>query len=218
MMRLMRGYAFPGTLVIGLLLLGCGDPTLVLNPSFVNFTVGGVVPLTPGESTGFVLIRTVNQTNLPIEFLVTIEREAVDTTGDGAEPTIERESFRLRTFPDGLTSEVGILLDCPILRVGLGENLDFPNDEPGLFIITTQQQGVSSGFGVPSGINPLDSRFGNFACGDTIIFEAIEKRDVAGNVAVNAFVLSGADQPQDFSGPDTFNNARSLVDQFSPEE
>jgi hypothetical protein len=199
---------------------GCGtrfleDPTLYLNPSFVNYSVGGVVPLAPGSASGFVLVRTVNNTALPIEFVVTVESLGMVTTNGVAD--VVTQSYRLQTFAGGLVNDISLLVNCPVLRVGLGEDLDFPFDVPGLFVGTVNQQ-VITGFGVPGNVNPLDSSAGNFSCGDTLIFEANPRAGAVGNLVVNSYVLSAAGQPATFSGPDTFNNARSLLELYSTTE
>jgi hypothetical protein len=201
--------------------LGCGDAGAIFNPSFLNYATGGVIPLTPGPASGFVLVRARNNTADAIEFIVTVEREVEVTPDPGVDApittAIERETFRLITIPDNLANDVGILFDCPVTRVGLGENIDRPAEEPGLFI-GTEAGGFIQGFGVPGNVNPLDTRAGNFACGDTVIFEASTRVGTVGNVSVASFVLPAENQPAAVSGPDTFNNARSLVDQFAPEE
>jgi len=213
--RLFLAAGVAGVLATG----GCGESATVLNPAFVNYTRGGVVPLTPGEPSSFVLVRAVNRTQNPIEFIVTVEREVVvDSSADDAGTTIETSTFRLQTFPGGLTSEIGILLDCPTLRVGLGENLDFPLEEPGLFIGTTAGD-IVTGYGVPGGVYPLDTLAGNYVCGDTLVFEARVEVGVPGNVRVFSFVLPAATQPTTFSGPDTFNNSRILLErEYAGEE
>jgi len=227
-MSIRRWFPVPGVMVVALLIAGCGedtsllDPTLFLSPSFVNYAVGGVVPLAPGESSGFILVRAVNRTTNAIEFVVTVEREvfAIQTfepDADDTGPTTELYTYHLQTFPGGLTNEVGILIDCPVIRVGLGEDLNSPADGQGL-IVGTGDEGLVVGSGVPGNVNPLDSRAGNFSCGDTLVFDAIEVLGVVGNVKVNTFVLSAEGQPATFSGPDTFNSARSLVDQYTAEE
>ena len=217
---------------VGVLLSGgCGDssplsdPTQYLNPSFVNYSTGEVFPLAPGAASGFVLVRTVNRTqDLDIEFVVTSERQIVEFVVDAeGEITSEEvittstETVFLQTYSGGLANEVGILLDCPVSRVGLGEDLRYPFDEPGLFVGTTGED-LAQGFGVPGRVNPLDLAASNYACGDTIVFEVIYQAGAVGGVKVNTFVLSAADQPSDFSGRHTFNNARALVDRYADEE
>lgn len=207
---------------------GCGENATFLNPAFVNYSQGGVIPLTPGAASSFVLVRLVNRTDSAIEFILTVEREAVADPlsdlgqvgdADEAEVRYEQETFRLSTFPGGLTNEVGILLQCPLVRVGLGENLNFPTQDPGLYIGVDDGGQIVQGFGVPGGVNPLDSRAGNFTCGDTLIFEVTEQTGVPGNVKVKTFVLQASTQPDTFTGPDTFNNARTLLErQFGDDE
>lgn len=201
--------------------LGCGATATFFNPSFLNYVTGGVIPLTPGPSSGFLLVRARNNTADAIEFIVTIEREVEVIPDPGVDTpittAIEQETFRLITIPDNLANDVGILFDCPVTRVGLGEDIDRPAEEPGLFV-GTETGGFIQGFGVPGNVNPLDARIGNFTCGDTVIFEASTSVGAVGNISVASFVLPAEGQPATVSGPDTFNNARSLVDQFAPEE
>jgi hypothetical protein len=201
--------------------LGCTSVGAFLNPSFLNYATGGVIPLTPGAQSGFVLVRARNNTADAIEFIVTVEREVEVVPDPGVDApvttTTESQTFRIITIPDNLANDVGILFDCPVTRVGLGEDIDRPAEEPGLFI-GTEAGGFIQGFGVPGNLNPLDARVGNFACGDTVVFEASTSVGTVGNVSVASFVLPAESQPAEVIGPDTFNNARSLVDQFAPEE
>ena len=196
---------------------GCGENATLFNPSFVNFAVGGVVPLVPGPNSGFILARVVNNTPDNIRFVVTAERETEIIDEEGVS-TIETtyETVRLPTFPTAQANEVGILFDCPVARVGLGENIDFPGTEPGLFIGAVP--GEQEGFGVPGSANPLAAKAGNYDCGDTLIFEAASRAGTVGNVRVSTFVLDADEQPTQFSGPDTFNNARSVIEEYSYEE
>jgi hypothetical protein len=192
---------------------GCGENATLFNPSFINYTQGGVVPLTPGQPSFFNLIRLVNLTGNPVQFIVTVERVPVPEEGEEPTGQLAAETFLLDTFPNGLTNEVGLLINCGAVRVGLGENLNFPEDEPGLFIgVDTDTNQIINGFGVPARVNPLDARAGNFRCGDTLIFQATTQVGVPGNVQVTSYVLPAAGQPTEYSGPDTFNNARSLLE------
>ncbi len=192
---------------------GCGENAMLLNPSFVNYAVGGIVPLTPGASSGFILVRVSNGTPNNIRFVVTAERKTQVIDENGLETTeTSYETVRLQTYPASLANDVGILFDCPVTRVGLGENIDFPDTEAGLYIDAVP--GEAEGFGVPGFVNPLSAEAGNFSCGDTIIFEARVKTGAVGSVEVTAFVLSAAERPTEVSGPDTFNNARTVIEQF----
>jgi hypothetical protein len=220
-MRMSKQHAL--VVLVGLVAggLGCTSAGAFLNPSFLNYATGGVIPLTPGPQSGFVLVRARNNTQDAIEFIVTVEREVEVIPDPGVDApvttAIEQQTYRLITIPDNLANDVGILFDCPVSRVGLGENIDRPAEEPGLFI-GTDAGGFIQGFGVPGNVNPLDAGEGNFACGDTVIFQASTSVGAVGNVSVTTFVLPAENQPAEVIGPDTFNNARSLVDQFAPEE
>jgi hypothetical protein len=193
----------------------CNESVFLFNPAFLNTAGAGVYPLTPGQAR-FNLIRLVNRTRVPVQFVLTIETE--ELVGDPDEPggqiaEVNTETVYLDTFPEGLNNEVGFLVECPIERVGLGENLDLPSSEPGVFIGTLGGD-LIQGFGVPANVFPLDASAGNFECGDTVIFEAIEATGDVGNVLVQSFVLSDDTQPQEGFLQDTFVNARILLEQL----
>ena len=197
-----------------LLLLGC-NPTLYFNPSFLNQATGEVFPLAPGDRSAFIMVRVNNTTTVPIEFLVTAERRVESDTDSGV-MLIERESYRLLTQPFQQANDLGILLDCPVYRIGLGENLDRPFTEPGLFVgATAVGQG---GFGIPANVNPLNSEAGNFDCGDTIVFQASEAVGTAGGVVASTFVLDDEELPAGSIFLDTFVNARSFLEENTIEE
>lgn len=219
------------TLVLGTMVLaptvvvGCGSNVSFLNPSFVNTVQGGVVPLTPLPESQFILVQCVNRTQNPIQFILTIEREetvsgdTVDgTDGEVAPPQLVAETRFLDTFPEGQNSTIGILFECPVVRVGLGANLNFPEDDPGLFIGQPGDVAIIQGFGVPGRVNPLDARAGNFECGDTLIFEVITSTGIPGNVSVGTYVLPWDTQPTEYSGPNTFVNTRQLLDSVQDQE
>ncbi len=216
------------TVGLALSVAGCGNAANVLNPSFINTFVGGVVPLTPGPGAAFVLVRCVNDTDLPVEFIVTIERSVpvIDADGnfqvdeDGNFVTRpERQTVSLNTLPVGQSREVGTLFVCgksPVTLVGLGENL-LPTDAA--VFVGGQGVGGAAGFGVTAGdLNPLQLAVGNFNCGDTIIFQAFRAISVAGGVALQAFLLPGSEQPSVFSGPNTFVNLEQFLLAQIPEE
>jgi len=169
-----------------------------------------------------VLVRCLNSTRDAIEFVVTAERQWDIPQGDGT--TVREtstETVNLRTAPQESANEVGALFDCPITRVGLGENLNQPFTDFGLYILESDspsQLTSTLGFGVPGNINPLDSTTGNFGCGDTIIFRVIESRSQVGNVQVQSLVLPSASQPTEYTGPHTFNNARLFLESTVREE
>ncbi len=180
---------------------GCGNSALLfLNPALVNQTQGGLFPLTPGPETGSLLIRVVNTTSETLTFIVTAERAQGDVAST--------ETHDLFTVPGRFTGESGYLFECtpdnPILRIGLGENLNAPTTETGLFVGAAGA--IDQGFGVPSNINPLSATEGDFRCGDTIIFQAIESANTTGGFRVQPFLLSDAGQP-DVSVFNTFQVA-----------
>lgn len=206
---------------MGLTLAGCGSAAGIFNPAFVNTQFGGVFPLTPGPSAAFILIRTINNTNQVVEFIVTIERDELlrDTSGNFqtddqgnfiTRPT--RETVRLNTFPNDQARELGVLFACgesPVTLVGLGENL-LPTDSA-VFVGGTGPAGTG-GFGVSAaGLNPLALSVGNFNCGDTIIFRAFRNTRAPGGVALESLLLPGSEQPLLFAGPSTFASFEQIL-------
>lgn len=210
--------------VAGLFAAGCSN-------TFVNLTSGGVFPLTPGPGADFVLVRVVNETNSNAEFIVTIEREVFQRDEDGNVILDEfgnpltlsvRETKRLNTLVAAPGNEMGVLFPCsesPINLIGLGENL-LPNDTA-VFL-----GGGGAGFGAGSGVvvgnfqalsrlvNPP-----NFACGDTVIFRAILSSRSVGTVKLEAFLLPGFEQPNQFGGRNTFVNYQNFLEsQLSDDE
>ena len=209
-------------LALVLLVAGCGEEARLFSDEFRNFTAGDVVPLAPGEPSGLVLVRLVNDTPDAIEFVVTAERQVLitDEQGQGVIKAAT-ETVRLRTLPVEPANEVGALFDCPVTRIGLGEDINRPNSEPGLFILeggANATFGVEAGFGVPSAVPPLDSPAGNFGCGDTLVYRVIQSRGKAANVEVQTFVLPAASQPDAFLGPHTFNNVRIFLEEQTGED
>ncbi len=198
---------------VGAGLLGCNAS--LFNPSFVNQQTGDVYPLAPGARSSFILIRANNTTSRAIEFVITAERQAPDPNNPDATVT-ELETRRVFTRPVSGANDVGVLMDCPVARIGLGEVLDQPQTEPGLFV--GAQAVGAGGFGVPPNVNPLDASVGNFECGDTIVFRAAQSASVAGGVTVGAFVLDADTQPVVIRGLDTFLNARTLIEEKGTDE
>ncbi len=206
---------------VALICAGCGVSSAVLNPAFVNTVVGGVVPVTPGPGADFILVRGHNDTNQPVEFIVTIEREVLvlddngniqfDDLGNFVTQSVRR-TVLLNTFPGGLTNDLGVVFPCkvsPVTLIGLGENL-LPTDAA-VFVDGGGAGGIE-GFGVTAGnLNPLSLAAGNFNCGDTVIFEAIQSSSVPGGVALLAFLLPGSEQPSEFQGPNTFVNLEQFA-------
>lgn len=201
--------------------VGCGNTASVFNSAFVNTIVGGQVPVTPGPGAAFVLVRCANETGLPVEFIVTIQRSVLVTDEEGNYEisddgqfitTPERETLRLSTTATGQGSEIGALFPCsesPVTHIGLGENL--LRGDTAVFVNSEGARGAA-GFGVVAGeLNPLQLEAGNFNCGDTIIFRAFESYAVAGGVALQAYRLRSIDQPSIFAGPDTFVNLESFI-------
>ena len=143
----------------------------------------------PGPDSGLLLVRALNTTDQPVSFIVTVE------TGETEDP-VTNELF---TLPGSQANEAGVLFTCtdefPITRVGLGENLNQPTTNPGLFVggLAANEQG----FGVPPNINPLSLIAGDYTCGDTVIFQAIVSTNAPGGFKVQAFVLPAESQPED---------------------
>lgn len=210
-----------GTLCLVAAIVGCGGTFGLFNPAFINTISGGVVPVTPGPTAAFVLVRGLNETNQNVDFIVTIEREELEIGDDGRFQVDEsgnfvtrpeRETVQLTTFPQGLANDLGVLFPCnesPITFVGLGENL-LPTD-PVIFV-GGQGPGGVAGFGVTApNLNPLSLAAGNFNCGDTIVFRAFTNPGVAGGIGVQAFLQEGSLQPSIFSGPNTFSNLQDFL-------
>ncbi|MCH7873040.1 MAG: hypothetical protein IID33_15195 [Planctomycetes bacterium] len=208
----------PFALGTGLLLGGCG----FFDPSFLNTFTGGIFPRTPGPNAAFVLVLGDNDTSRTVEFIVTIERNVLDLDDTGAAQIDEngqfltepvRETVRLCTPPGGGAQRLGTLFACgesPVTLVGLGENL-LPTDRHVLVGGDCGTSAPGSGITVPN-LNPLEIAVGNFNCGDTIIFQALEDSSVAGGISVRVLLLPGSEQPGTFSGPNTFANLTDFLD------
>jgi hypothetical protein len=208
----MKRTTYSGLPVLMLLvstMVGC-NASLLLNPSFLNQQTGEVFPLVPGDRTGFVLVRANNSSSVAIEFVITAERR-LPSEDDPSGFTIEKQTFRVLTQPQQAANDLGVLIECPIFRLGLGEDLDRPNTEPGLFVGATAVG--AGGFGVPSNVNPLNSDSTNFDCGDTVIFQAREAPNTAGGIVAASFVLDDEGFSGDIIGLDTFGNARALLEE-----
>ena len=205
-----------GVLMFSVMLTG-GCTSGFLNPAFANTLTGAVVPLTPGPESDFILVRVINETGSSIEFVVTAEREELIDEGNAVITQTTRQTIRLLTFPIGQAQELGVLLDCSpdITRIGLGENLDQPGTDAGIFIDAVV--GGIAGAGVPVNVAPLVSP-GNFVCGDTVIFRAFTSSGNVGGVKVQTALLDFQSQPSQFIGPDTFLNARRFLELQIPED
>jgi len=190
---------------------GCFDP-LILNPAFVNQFQGGLFPFVPGRSNDLLLVRTVNTTNVTMRFLVTIERSRILSSGPNGGAINESETTELFTTPGSKSNESGALFDCsaenPIARIGLGQNINRPDTEPGIFVGGVGD--IEQGFGVPPNINPLSRDAGDFKCGDTVIFEAFTSANAPGGFKIRAFVLDADTQPVN-TARDTFTVAAGFL-------
>ena len=218
--------AFVGAALVGASAwLGCGS---IFNPAFVNTTVGGQFPVTPGPPADFVLVRGLNETGETVEFTVTIEREELVLDDDGNFQVDDdgnfvtrslRETVRLLTSPAGTATDLGVLFPCsvsPVTLVGLGENL-LPGDAA-LFVGGEGPAGAV-GFGITADdLNPLSLEAENFACGDTIIFRAFRSIGVPGGIDVQAFLLPGFNQPSEFQQPSTFENYQTFLESQASED
>ncbi len=199
------------SLLIGM--AGCGaDAALLLNPAFVNQIEGGVLfPLAPRPDTGLLLIRANNATTEPITFLITVERSTVLADGDATTIT-NSETTEVFTRPGSNSNEAGVLFPCdennPIVRIGLGRNLNQPSTDAGLFIGGFND--VVPGFGVPGNINPLDILNGDFRCGDTLVYRAIQSVNQPGGFRVQAFIIPWENQP-DNTARNTFDVASQFL-------
>jgi len=204
---------------------GCTD---LLNPAFTNTLVGGQFPLTPGPGASAILVRVVNETTQNAQFIVTVEKAVIQRDENG-NPIVdenndvvlrpERQTVRLNTLPTEPANELGVLFSCleePINVIGLSETLQ-PNDIA-VFVGGTGAGGIG-GSGIPAAtINPLVRDQGNFACGDTVIFRAIQAPSVTGGVSVQSFLLPGFEQPESFTGPSTFVNWEEFIESQTQED
>ncbi|HNO80122.1 MAG TPA: hypothetical protein PKN33_18905 [Phycisphaerae bacterium] len=208
-MKRMTYFGLPLLMLFASTMVGC-NASLLLNPSFLNQQTGEVFPLVPGDRTGFVLVRANNSSSVAIEFVITAERR-LPSEDDPAGFTVEKETYRLLTQPQQAANDLGVLIECPVFRLGLGEDLDRPNTDPGLFVGATAVG--AGGFGVPSNVNPLNSDSANFDCGDTVVFQAQEAPNTAGGIVARSFVLDDEGFSGDIIGLDTFGNARALLEE-----
>ncbi|MCO6437108.1 MAG: hypothetical protein J5J06_08470 [Phycisphaerae bacterium] len=202
-----------------IVVVGCGG---IFNPAFINTTLGGAFPVTPGPEAAFVFVRCVNETGQNAEFIVTIERAVIERDAEG-NPLVDdsgnaitrpvRETKRLNAGANAPGNEIGVLFSCresPVNVVGLGENL-LPTDTA-VFVGGGTATGTP-GTGVPAeGVNPLVRTAGNFGCGDTIIFRIIRRPGVTGNAIIQSFLLPGFEQPSVFTGPNTFVNLQDYLE------
>lgn len=216
------------TAVVAAVALGVGCGSSIFNPAFVNTVSGGVFPVAPGPGADFVLVRGLNVTGQNVEFIVTIERDELVLDDDG-NPQVDdggnfvtravRETVNLQTGPVGSATDAGTLFPCdvsPVTIVGLGEDL-LPTDAA--IFVGGAGAGGQAGFGVTApGLNPLTLEAGNFACGDTIIFQAFQSLGVPGGIAIQAFLLDGSEQPSVFAGPDTFVNYQQFIESQARED
>ena len=199
---------------------GCGAG--LFNAAFLNTTVGGQFPVTPGPGAAFVLVRGLNETGQNVEFIITVERErlVLDENGDfqvdddnNFITRPERETIRLLTGATGQGTDLGLIFDCgvePVTFVGLGRNL-LPTDVA--VFVGGAGAGAATGVGVAAGaLNPLSLAASNFNCGDTIIFRAFRSTGTPGGVRVESFLLPGSEQPSVFSGPNTFVNLEAFLE------
>lgn len=204
---------------------GCGS---IFNPAFSNTFFGGQFPLTPGPAASAVMVRVINETTLNAEFIVTVEKAVIQRDENG-NPIVDennnvllrpqRQTVRLSTLAIEPANELGVLFSCleePINIVGLGETLQ-PNDIA-VFVGGTGAGGVG-GSGIPAAtINPLVRQEGNFACGDTVIFRALEAPGVTGGVTIQSLLLPGFEQPESFEGPSTFLNWEEFIQSQTRED
>jgi hypothetical protein len=211
---------------VGILLLAsaCGGDAQLFNTAFLNTILGGQLPLTPGPGAAFVFVRVVNDTTQVAEFIVTTERPVLVQDSDGnfivdsqgnflTDTKPERKTVRLITAVNGLGAQLGVVFPCnvtPVTVIGLGENL-LPTDAA--IFLGGEGSGGVGGFGVSVGdLNPLRMDAGNFNCGDTVIFRAFRNSGVPGGVALQVFLLPGSEQPDIFTGPDTFVNLANFLE------
>ena len=79
--------------------------------------------------------------------------------------------------------------------------------------------GGAAGFGVTAGdLYPLLQSENNFDCGDTVIFQAVRSSGSAGGVALQSLLLPNSEQPDSYSGADTFVNYDQFLESQVSEE
>jgi hypothetical protein len=206
-------------LVVLVTVLGCGNnAALFLNPAFVNSIQGGLFPLVPRPETNLILIRANNSTTERLTFLITIERSTAFSTGGPDGTVTNSETIEVFTEPGAQSNEAGVLFECsadnPITRIGLGRDLNQPQVDAGLFVGGFND--VVPGFGVPGNINPLSILAGDYECGDTIIFRALQSINQPGGFRVEPFRLSWRTQAAE-SARNTFGVAGGFLNN-RPEE
>jgi hypothetical protein len=163
-----------------------------LNPAFVNGLSGGsVVPLAPGDAPYIQVILA----NATTKYSIGVQL--------GWTPAYQGvTSAALAGIAPG--AQHGMLLGCPIDRIGLGNPLDLTL--PAL----TLDDGTTV-VNVPASAFPLTVSAGtDFSCGDSILFTVTEDRTNGYGIQVAAGRIEGSTQTGPFSGPDTFQIYNAL--------
>jgi hypothetical protein len=172
-------------IALALLMAGCADPFSFFNPQFIQtLGVGQTVANLPGEAPA-VLVEVDNQTNRPIEFLLTWRE---------SEGEVER-------LTGGLAPELkdGLVLFCPLEEVTLGDVSDLDatgaivrlgNGESNDPLIEVEPFGVLLQQGV------------NYDCGDSITFTVLPSSASLSGYQVFAFIRrSGAQAATETGSP-----------------
>ena len=183
--RLARSGARLGVL-LGLLSLSTG----CLNPALLNQQLGGYYPTAPGDQR-FVLVRVINDTPAVLDVPIVYD--------NGIETSIY--------LIDGLTPEgreTGVLLDWPVLRVGIGDL-----DNPLLPSIIASFPDGGTSF-VPFGQQSLQTGV-DYNNGDAILFYINEDNRSPLYITVSVGLIDGDTQLADFSRGDPFAMVTGLL-------
>lgn len=162
-----------------------------LNPAFVAQTTGNrLYPQAPGDQP-FLLVRVVNDTQAMLNIPITYD------DGTGA------KTFLVRNLsPAG--REVGVLLDWPITRVGIGSL-----DNPFLPSVTVA---LPNGTNVLIPVNQFALQAGvDFQRGDAILFRFTAAAQNPAAIGVTVARINGADQTGPFTRADTFLTVSQIL-------
>ncbi len=162
-----------------------------LSPELINQTVGGLYPTAPG-SQPFVAIRVINDTSALLDIPIVYD--------DGSVPPYTYLVQGLS--PEG--RDTGILLEWPILRLGIGDL-----DNPLLpLVVAYFPDGTTTGviFGEPALQAGVD-----FERGDTIIFHFVQDSRSSAYIRVEPGRIPGSTQDGTFTRGNPFERLNILM-------
>ena len=162
-----------------------------VNPNIVNSVSGSLYPTAPGD-TRFLLVRVVNDTEATLDVPIAFD--------DGTNATPYMIS---KLTPQG--REAGVLLDWPILRVGIG-NLDNPLLAT---IIARFSDGTS--LALPPQVPSLTAG-SDYNQGDTIIYQLTSDARTPAAITVAIGRIDGSTQEGPFTRADTFETVQLLLE------